>query len=70
MTDKKRLLTYTYNIDYLLFLYSNDGYANAPKLYVYTYIACLFSDISVFLCRVVFVYVRISLFGAEITYTV
>jgi len=41
MTDKKRLLTYTYNIDYLLFLYSNDGYANAPHLYLYMYIYSL-----------------------------
>jgi hypothetical protein len=32
---------------YLLLFYSNDGYANAPKSYVHTYIACLVIDIVV-----------------------
>jgi hypothetical protein len=29
------------NMSYLLLLQGNDGYANAPRCYVYTYIACL-----------------------------
>jgi hypothetical protein len=33
---------HTHNMYYFLLFYSNNGYANVPHFYVYTYIACLF----------------------------
>jgi len=31
----------THNVDHLLLFHRNDGYADLPQFYVYTYIACL-----------------------------
>ena len=37
----KAIDTHTQNVQYLLLIHSNSGYANAPPYYVYTYITCL-----------------------------
>ena len=40
---KAKIQTLTNNVSYLLLFHDNNGYANAPKFYVYTYITCLVS---------------------------
>jgi hypothetical protein len=42
MTKRQLTLqTPTHNMLYVLLFHGNNGYANAPQCYVYTYIACL-----------------------------
>ena len=47
--------TGTHSEHVILLFHSNDGYANAPERYVYAYIACLFSVVSVF-CVALFLF--------------
>jgi hypothetical protein len=55
------LQPHTQNMYYLLLLQGNNGYANAPLCYVYTYTACLVY----FYFSVVFLLFRVRVGGTE-----